>query len=74
MRSDFHAHCGAVTQSRSIESIPDSGEFDRVGNVFIDRHPEQLTRHTIGRVFDALARLGFHGWAEPNDCLRVQRR
>jgi hypothetical protein len=32
------------------------------------------SRATIGRVFGALARLGFHGWAESNDRLRVQLR
>ena len=42
--------------------IPDGGEFDRVGNVFVDGHLQQLAGHPIGGVFESLSGFGFDGW------------
>lgn len=60
-RPDFYADSRAGTQSRSIQSIPDCGEFYCIGDVVVGCHLQQLSRHPVGGFLDALSGLGFDG-------------
>jgi len=52
----------ADSPARSRASRMDGRKFDRIGNIFIDGHLQQLTCHPVGGVFDALAGFGFDRW------------